>query len=278
MPRQKPINLRSARLLACILLLAVALGWSNSPAQALPSSYPLDPTADIPWNAGTAGVADIQTAFNYARTQENTQLGLHLPMLLLPGQSTWDALGNGGKALWLINAERVDRGVMPLHGVESNVTSVAEYYADYLLDNDVFSHTADGLSPWDRLNTNPAIAACHDFLSVAENLAVFVTSGTSIPLPVERSVYMWMYDDQDSGWGHRHAILWYPYNDNGGPTGMEGFLGIGRASGGPYQGPFTTPWNFAEIIVMNVFDPCADWDYGEPTVSIYTFLPVVMRR
>jgi hypothetical protein len=71
-----------------------------------------------------------------------------------------------------------------------------------------------------------------------------------------------MYDDAGSGWGHRHAILWYPYNDNSGPSGQEGFLGIGRANGGPYQGPFSQPWNFAELIVMNVFDPCATWQYA----------------
>jgi hypothetical protein len=72
-------------------------------------------------------------------------------------------------------------------------------------------------------------------------------------------MYMWMYEDAGSGWGHRHAILWYPYNDNSGSPGSEGFFGIGRASGGPYQGPFPDAWPCAEIIVMNVFDPCATW-------------------
>lgn len=267
------VVLRSILLSTGILLLTFLL---SSPAQALPASYPPDPTADISWMVGTSGVADIQAAFNNARTQENAQLGLHLPMLTLPSQLAWDGMTNGQKALWLINAERADRGVMALHGVESNVTGVAEYYADFLLEHDVFSHDADGLSPWDRLNTNPAIAACHDFLSVAENLAVFVTTGDSIPLPVERSIYMWMYTDAGSSWGHRHAILWYPYKDDSGPAGMEGFLGIGRASGGPYQGPFSEPWNFAEIIVMNVFDPCAEWDYAEPLFR-KTLLPLVVK-
>ena len=270
-------NIRSAMLLAVIFLLALLTGADSTPAQALPAAYPPDPTANIAWTAGTSGVLDVQIAFNYARAQENAQLGTHLPMLALPSQAAWDALSNGEKALWLINAERVDRGVMPLHGVESNVTSVAEYYADYLLENDVFSHDADGDSPWERLNTNPAIAACHDFLSVAENLAVFATSGTSIPLPVEQAVYLWMYEDKDSGWGHRHAILWYPYNDNSEPVGREGFLGIGRASGGPYQGPFSSEWKFAEIIVMNVFDPCADWDYGEPVIYERILLPLLVK-
>jgi hypothetical protein len=225
-----------------------------------PRSFPADPTADIPWSGGTNGVADIQAAFNNARATENSQLGKSIPMLTLPSQAEWNGMSDGQKALWLINRERIDRGVAPLHGLETNVGGVAQYYADYLLDNNTWGHTADGRSPWERLEDNPAIGACHDFLSVSENLAVFVTSGSSIALPIERSIHMWMYDDGDCcGWGHRHAILWYPYNDNSGPSGREGFLGIGRANGGPYKGPFSQSWPFAEIIVMNVFDPCSTW-------------------
>ncbi len=235
-------------------------------------AYPSDPTSDIGWSAGYSGVSDIQDAFNNARAAENSQLGTSIPMLSLPSQSVWNAMSDGEKALWLINRERMDRGVDPLHGLEENVTSVAQYYADYLLDNDAWGHYEDGNSPWDRLASNSAIGACYDFLNVAENLAYFATSGSSIDLPIERSVYIWMYDDGDCcSWGHRHAILWYPYNDNGGTGGMEGFLGIGRASG-PYDS-----WNYAEMIVMNVFDPCSGWDYGgtgggddliDPTITI----------
>ena len=110
-------------------------------------------------------------------------------------------------------------------------------------------------------------------LNVAENIAVFVTSGSSIALPVERSVYNWMYDDAGSGWGHRHAMLWYPYNDNSGEPGKEGFIGIGRANGGPYQGPFDNPWNFAEMVVMNVFDPCPSWEYPDESPIITSITP-----
>jgi len=239
-----------------------------------PLDYPPDPTADIPWSGDTFSVADIQAAFNNARTTENAQLGTSTPMLTLPSQAEWDSMSDGEKALWLINRERIDRGVEPLHGLETNVTSVAQYFAQYLLDNDVFDHNADGRTPWQRLGDNPAIGACHDFLNVAENLAVFVSSATSIPLPVERAVYNWTYDDSGSSWGHRHAVLWYPYNDNSGPDGKEGFLGIGRANGGPYQGPFTRPWDYAEIIVMNIFDPCSTWDYGaEPAPTVTSITP-----
>lgn len=227
-----------------------------------PLGYATDPTANIEWSPENyAGVVDIQTAFNNARLEENSQLGTSLPMLTLPSQSEWDGMDDSQKALWLINKERIARSALRLHGIEENVYEVAQYYADFLLDNDAWGHAEDGNSPWDRLETKPDISNCHDFLNVAENLAVFVTSGSSIPLPVERSVYMWMYDDGPS-WGHRHAILWTPYNNNSGPSDNEGFMAIGRSSGGPYQGPFDGPWNYAEMVVMNMFDPCSSWEYS----------------
>ena len=242
-----------------ILLIAVFLLVLGSVVPAAFSDYPDDPLTDLSWSGGTAGVDDIKYAFDAGREHENSELGTTVPEITLPSQSVWDGFSDGEKALWLINAERRDRGLAPLTGLESNVGEVAQYYADYLLDNDAWGHYEDGRSPWERLEDNPAIGACHDFLSVAENLAVFVSTG-DIPMPIERSVYMWMYDDSGSSWGHRHAILWYPYNDNSGVSGMEGFLGIGRASGGPYQGPFESSWPNAELIVMNVFDPCSSWD------------------
>ena len=212
------------------------------------ASYPPDPTSDTDWPYSSENsVMDIQTRFNTARTNENSQLGTSIPMLVLPSQAVWNSKNDGEKALWLINRERFDRGVEPLDGIETNVTGVAQYYAQYLLDNDAFGHYEDGNSPWERLDNNSAINACQDFLNVAENLAVLWGGWT---LPIERSVYMWMYDDSGSGWGHRHAVLWYPYNDNSGSAGSEGFLGIGRATG-THQGLANS-----DIIVMNVFDPC----------------------
>jgi uncharacterized protein YkwD len=217
--------------------------------------YPTDPTADTDWPySGENSVTDIQTRFNTARTNENAQLGTSVPMLTMPSQAEWNARSDDEKALWLINQERIDRGVAPLHGLETNVDTVAQTYAQYLLDNDAFGHTADGRDPWQRLNDNAAIGACHDFLSVAENLAVLWGGWT---LPIERAVHNWIYDDKNSAWGHRHAILWYPYNDNSGPAGKEGFLGIGRATG-THQG-----YPNSDIIVMNVFDPCSTWTYAD---------------
>jgi uncharacterized protein YkwD len=263
-------------LMLVALTLAVLLLPVRSTVQAAPTapqSYPQDPNTNMAdwWPGSSAGVADIESVFNSARAAENAQLGKSIPMLTLPPQAAWNGMDANARALWLANRERIDRGVLPLQGTEANVTSVAQYYAQYLLSHNTFSHNADGKDPWQRLNTNPAINACHDFVSIAENLYVSVTSGNSIALPVEQAIYSWMYTDSGNSWGHRHTLLWYPYNDNSGPAGREGFLGIGQAGGGPYQGPFSQPWNHAEIIVMNVFDPCQTWQYV--TTSPRTYLP-----
>ncbi len=224
-----------------------------------PSSYPPDPPSDLEWpDSNESTVTDIQTRFNAARSNENTELGTSIPMLTMPDQVTWDGMSDGEKVLWLINRERVDRGIDPLHGLETNVGAIAQAYAQLLLDTNTTGHcqpsgNCDVDNPWNRLEANTTISACHDFLNVAENLAYLWGGWT---LPIERAVYMWMYEDSGSAWGHRHAILWYPYDDNSGPTGQEGFLGVGHVSG-THQG-----WSDSDIIVMNVFDPCTTWVYG----------------
>lgn len=243
------------------------------PSVSSPDSYYPDLYSDIPWSSGTSTVAHVQEEFNNARVAENSQLGTTIPSLTLPNQSTWDAMSDNEKAEWLVYRERVDRGLEPLHGFESNVTSIAQYYADYLIDNDKWGHNEDGNDPWARLNTNPTINGCHDWLGVSENLWAGFTTGTSIELPLERSIHNWLYKDSSSSWGHRHMVLWYPYTDNSGPAGKEGFMGIGRASGGPYQG-----WPFAEVIVMNVFDPCFTWVYPTPPPIRYTYFPILLKK
>jgi len=215
--------------------------------------YPDDPASDIEWSVDFSDVSDIENAFNTARSSENVQLGTSVPMLTMPSQDEWDVKSDGAKALWLINKERIDRGIQPLYGIETNVTGVAQSYAEYLLDNNVFGHFEDGNTPQERLTANPDIGACSNFWT--ENLALFCSTSTIIPLPIERSIYNWMYDDSSSNWGHRHIILWYPFDDDSGPSGEEGFLGIGRAIGS-HSG-----WPNCEIVVMNVFDPCSSWAY-----------------
>lgn len=230
--------------------------------------YPADPKRDITWSAGYDGLADVISAFNAARAQENGQLSTFVKPMNPPSPATYAAMSGPERALWLINEERTARGLAPLHGLESNVQAVAQGYAQWLLDNNKWGHEADGRTPWERLDADPDIAACRDFLGVAENLFwKGTTDPRGIPLVIEQAIYWWMYIDSGSNWGHRHAILWTPYTENSGPTDREGFLGIGHARGGydtvdaqgnPKHYPYT------DMIVMNVFDPCAGWTYAAP--------------
>jgi len=128
------------------------------------AAYPPDPLSDVDWPYSSENsVAAVQNRFNAARTNENSELGTSIPMMSLPSQSAWDTLSDGEKALWLINRERIDRDLAPFHGIEANVTGVAQAYAQYLMDNDLFSHNADGKTPWQRLMENPVVNDCHDW-------------------------------------------------------------------------------------------------------------------
>jgi uncharacterized protein YkwD len=262
--------MRRIILVCCLLTLFLPVLNLLLVAQ-LMAAYP-DPPADIIWSGtGTHDVANVQAAFNHARAVENTQLGTSLPPLTLSSQSAWNVLSDGQKALWLINRERLDRGVKVLSGVESNVTGVAQAYAQYLIDHNKFGHFEDGHDPLYRLRANPVIAACIE--GYAENIAYSATSSTSIPIPLETAVYWFMYEDSGSAWGHRHNIL-KSWNDNSGPAGQEGFLGVGVAAGSPYMG-----YHYGEVVVMDFFDPCATWNYNPipPTYSNKVYLPLVIK-
>jgi hypothetical protein len=222
---------------------------------ARPESHPLNPTADISWSpASYSGVLDIQAAFNNAHQAEGAQLGIYLPPFVMPSQqSIWDGLSNGGKALYLINQERQARNVHLLDGIETNVMDVAQTYANYILShNSGCSHAADGRTYIQRMQAKPAINSCNDGYW-SENLYCTASSESAVPLPIEQAIYQWMYADSAHSWGHRINLLYYPYNDNSSPPGIEGFLGIGLAAG-PYLG-----LSSGAIVVMDSFDPCAAW-------------------
>jgi hypothetical protein len=226
---------------------------------------------NIAWSPGNfVTVADIQAAFNNARTNENgLTLGagqVIMPMMTMPTQGEWDGKSSSLKGLWLMNSERVARGILPLQDVDINAISIAQAHANYLRTNDVFCHTCPGapsphnLGPWDRLDTNPAINGHHDFLGAAENLYAAWGSGT-VPLPVEQAIYGWIYVDSTSTWGHRRAILFTidpPANNNYGDAGSEGLMGIGLATG-PYSGSPA-----GAVVVYNIFDPDASYNPALP--------------
>jgi uncharacterized protein YkwD len=236
----------------------------NEEDRAIPAAaanYPPDLPSDIDWSGSPDSWDGTMASFNNARVQESRMLGISLPPFVFPDFDSWQAMSSGEKTLWFVNEERTARGLEPMQGLEENVTAVAQAYAEWMLTNNKFGHDADGGNPWDRMYANPAIGACHDFIGIGENLQYHATNGPDpVPFVIEKSVYMMMYMDSSSEWGHRHAFLWTPYTENSGDPHREGFLGVGHA-----HGSFTSPTNGrfyqnADMIVMDFFDPCANWD------------------
>ena len=263
-----------------LLMLPGPSARSAAAADAQPDAvmaYPADPTQDIPWKDGFATLTDVENAFNTGRSSENTQLSVFIKPLVMPSPAEWAAKSGGEKVLWLLNEERTARGLAPLSGLEKNANEVAQAFAEWLLANNAFDHEADGRDPQARLNAKPAINACHDPYGIPENLAMQATSSPNeIPFVIEKAVYDWMYADsaQKFPWGHRHAILWTPYNDNSGATGSEGFIGFGRARGSYTTAKGETYPN-AEMLVLDFFDPCATWQYAAAPVVAAPAAPVV---
>ncbi len=217
---------------------------------------PPDPINDFEWQtcSGTA-VEQIEHAYNEARKNENSELNLSIPMMNLPSQTEWDAMSDNEKTFWLVNCERKDRGVMELEGINPYVVETAQAYAQLLLETNTFGHfqpSGDGSidNPWKRLEEHPVIGEYLDFLNVVENLTVFRGGWT---FTTARAVYTCMYQDKGVNWGHRHCILYYPYDDNYGETGKEGFLGVGKVTG-THQG-----YDNSDIVVFNVCDPSSDY-------------------
>ena len=248
-----------------VLLLIMLFALVQSPVMA---DSPPNLNVDVDWNAGTGGVADVQTAYNYGRRQEEIQLDLPvgtLGNLVMPGQVAWDALSINDKALILLNAERTAHAGMlpgviglPFQNWQPDIRQVAQNYADLLVAMNVMGHNYDG-TPWDRIAANPALAPCREFLGYAENLAGFWTGAPANPLPVERSIYNWIYDDAGSSWLHREAVLiqdktltgstFSAFNNNVGSPASEGFFGIGLAQDPGYD-PYGWGWpNMGTVVV-----------------------------
>ncbi|MBL7977540.1 MAG: T9SS type A sorting domain-containing protein [Bacteroidetes Order II. Incertae sedis bacterium] len=257
---------------------------------------PPDLIDDITWSAGTSTVTDISNAFNAGRRGEETQLGLTsniLGNLTMPSQSVWDAMSFNEKGFFLVNAERTARANvnyggmavkgLPLEGINDELTNTAQSYADYLISVNQFAHNATpahplGLDPFTRVeNTIPA--NCREFIAYSENLAAFWSSGSSNPMPIERAIFGWIYEDKGSAWGHRRLVLIQDYqlggsagdttgfDNNYGTSSSEGFLGFAVANHAAYNPFGFSGMNMGTVIVMLIFDP-------QPTCSVP--LPVTL--
>ncbi len=238
-------------------------------------------TLDTPWpdslNNGALSVDQIASAFNTARATTDP-FELQGKALVMPLQAVWDGYSDSQKALYLINSERCARGILPYEGISLGVEEdVAQYYADYLADNNVFGHNEDGRDPFERLSQLAGVVTPGggpnnaDSFSYAENLASNSLGSTGSPPtihePVAKAIYAWMYDDKESTraniaeppaenfiytYGHRKFILATGLVENSGEANKEGLIGIGVST--VQESIDGLNWT-KTYTVMNAFDP-----------------------
>ena len=265
----------SRLILVPILCIATTLSMAQSPP---------DLGVKLEWSAGYNGMADVEAAFNQARRAEEDRFDLPpgvLGTLSLPtGFESWSA---PEKVLYLVNAERICRGGVdydgsgylppamgkPLTAIESHLSAIAQGHADWLVANNEFSHAgASGKSSFTRVDEDPVLGSCHEFMSYGENLYIAGNSAANNPLFVERAVFSWIYSSD----GHRRGCLIQSsnqygatgYYDNQGESGEEGFIGVATAgaNNGNYN-PFN--WGFVDrtdVIVFMFIDPTAQSSCG----------------
>ncbi len=251
---------------------------------------------DRPWEGSTtqATAKTIEDNFTAARKldntvyQENTEFIFpeeFKQLVCKDGSDTCDAkdkvekwflLSNQQKGLYLINSERVARGLPPFEGVSTEVAEIAQYYADILgaLNNGLDHNLpleVNGVAtktPWERLNSFASVKGNTDFYGFAENLAYKSNSPNASNIPLEYAVYNWIYKDKSSDWGHRNFNLSI-LNENSGSKNQEGLLGFG------VKRITQTDGSIRFYTVMNAIDPNETFNF-ESTIVLCDSVAVTL--
>ena len=229
----------------------------------------LYPDRNLEWRGGDAEtVEDIARAFNYARSQDPSVF----QYLIMPDQATWDSWSIQQKGLYLVNAERVARGIKPYAGYDPALVTAAESYAEFIRDNNmVIDHYADGRSPMQRMDAQPYVADHRDRRAIkTESLS----SGTHLAMPGEdealaRAIFFWLYQDKDwfvdfdwadgPPWGHRDHLLQTELDENHGSPYAEGLVGFGVSLG--HYAPGRDPSDrYGYVTAFKTLDQGPDWD------------------
>lgn len=259
----------------------------------LPDDVPNTYTNSSSGAATFTAASQVIAAFNYGRRQEEIQMGLpanSLGDLILP--SGFSTATQQEQALYLINQERMARAGqnypgssmvlgLPLTGLESNLTGLAQGHAEDMVNNGFFGHVgSNGNTPIQRISGSSTYpASCRNTtFGYAENIYRSCTFSSVAPAPgalppsapflAAQAIYSWLYRDAGTLWGHRRAILIQNtdpylsgatgYNNDYGQASSEGFLGIGTYSVVDYAS-CVAPAGFYNtggyVVVMKVVDP-----------------------
>jgi len=230
---------------------------------------------DIPYFTIGEQVSDIEAAFNRARALDST---INTP-LELPSEEVWKQMSPEEQALYVLNKERVERGLKPFEGVEAmnlhfsggepkTLSDVAQAYANLLYTKKELSHTLDG-TVTQRIERVESIKNNKEPIPYNESLYASGNSFQYESIPLIKAIYNWIYADSNPAagepWGHRAMCLMKVDNDNFGEKGAEGILAFGLKQGENYV---AYPGFKSSIVVMNAFNPTATWsgDYKKLTL------------
>ncbi|MEZ4984909.1 MAG: hypothetical protein R2795_07715 [Saprospiraceae bacterium] len=237
----------------------------------------------------------IEANFTAARRWEETNRGLTPNCLgnFDAPSGGWSGMSYDEIVFYIHNEERVDRGLLPFHGIETGLDAISQAHTDWMMANDVFSHTGNpalgtgasfrtcpnnfqfGSSIQQRIESDPDLDNCWD--TWAENISASVAPfNYSFPNFVAASVYDFLYvDGACCGWGHRENVL-MNLADNWGDNGTEGFLGVGVTTGSNYAVyDFSCDsYTSAILLCVNYYDPkssCSNFSFSLLPADILSF-------
>jgi hypothetical protein len=306
--------------IACIPLFFLSCSFflaAQSPPEIFTAiTYDSDTTDNsITLSTNRVDVDFISEAFDNGRRREEEQFSLNgtpLGNINMPAQSIWDAWGPGEKVLHILNEERTARGGvdygngpvkgLPLTGLESNLTNVAQNLANQL--------TVKGFSAGLDADTNiggmgcvnndsPPMDCCHEFLAPNQQSTsslvspakgykiVSQSNGDPFPGIEVRALYDLIY----RRFGDRLALLiqdedlnnttssQYGLDDNYGEMGDEGFLGVGFFNG-PSPNGAGLDSTFLSICLMDPLPATAGCSYvcttcgSCPAILVQSSVPI----
>lgn len=236
------------KLLTLLPVLILTQFNTFSSAQAFNYNTIANPTRDI--STPFSYYTNIDQALTSLRAVRNVDTTVKNKKVNIP--ANYLSLTNSAFATWLVNDERVSRGLLPLRGEIPLMNTLAQNYANQLASTNQFTHTLNGTNPWLRMDAVPALKVCRDFNPRMESLYKFSSMGLNVndKLFIINSMLGFIYKDSGSAWGHREHIL-VNYLNNNQTAANEGNIGIGLTSWK------SKSWD-NKILVIETMDPKAN--------------------
>lgn len=199
------------------------------------------------WKITDKNTAQAIALFNKARAKENLKN-------ITIDETYWN-MNDEEKIFYIINQERIDRGINPFRGISEHLSTITTEYSTNLLNSIAIGHRAFRGNSWNRIASSEKIATCFERIDYAENISWFRSNKGYEPFYILRSVFSWMYDDAQHDWRHRKLLLYNDFSFNEKQT--EGLIGVGIS-----HGKFKN-FNYNTIVTINLFDPCPTWKHIE---------------